>query len=209
MKLIATILVIFTLLIISEAWWRIKKPHDELSRKFIHITVGTFAAFWPYFLEWNEIILLSAAFVVVVMVSQYFGIFKAIHAVERPTWGEVCFALAVGILAFITREPAVYTAALLHMSLADGFAAIAGKWWGRSNCYVILGHRKSIAGSGMFLFVSLVILLVYNTMLPTPMHPVAIVGVAGAATVFENISIRGLDNLLVPLLVASALVFFS
>lgn len=205
MTLIVTILIVLMLLLISEIWWRFRKPHDEISRKFIHITVGTFAAFWPYFLAWNQIILLSAAFIIGVLVSKYLNLFSAIHAVERPTWGEVCFALAVGILAYIAHEPAVYTAALLHMSLADGLAALAGKRWGRSNSYVLLGHPKSIAGSLTFLLVSLCIIAGFNAGLPELMYPLQMLAIAATAMVLENISMRGIDNLAVPLFVAGAL----
>jgi dolichol kinase len=205
MTLILTICIVLSLLVISEAWWRTRKPHDELSRKFIHITVGCFAAFWPYFLSWKQIIFLSAAFVFSVAVSQYFGIFKAIHAVERPTWGEICFAAAVGMLALVTKVPAVYTVALLHMGLADGIAALVGTAYGRGNKYKVFGHVKSVAGSLAFFAISTVLLIGYATTAPEPISAVALVGLAVGATALENFAIRGLDNLLVPVLVASVL----
>lgn len=207
--LILTILAVFTLLIISELWWRVRKPHDELSRKFIHITVGCFAAFWPYFLSWNEILFLSGAFIVVVGLSQYFGVFKAIHAVERPTWGEICFAGAVGILAIVTREPLIYTAALLHMGLADGAAALMGTAYGKTNSYKVFGHTKSVAGTLTFLFASLAILIGYGTVSQETISAIILVGLAAAAAGLENFAVRGLDNLFVPLLVASVLMAVS
>lgn len=204
--LILTVCLVFAILVASELWWRVKKPNDELSRKFIHITVGSFAAFWPYFLTWNQILFLSLAFVVVVGASQYFGIFKAIHAVERPTWGEVCFAVAVGTLAFVTKDAAIYTAALLHMGLADGLAAIVGtSKLGNSNGYMLLGHRKSIAGSVTFFLVSLTILIGFATVSPVLLSPILLLGIAAVATAIENVGLRGVDNLLVPLWIAAAL----
>ena len=205
MALIVTILVVFALLLISETWWRVRKPHDEFSRKFIHISVGSFAAFWPYFLSWNTILLLSAAFIVVVTVSLKLGVFKAIHAVERPTWGEICFAGAVGLLALITREPAIYAVALLHMGLADGVAALVGTAYGKKNSYKVYGHTKSIAGSLAFLAVSLTLLIGYATVASTPLNPAVLVLLAMGATALENVSVRGLDNLVIPVFVASAL----
>lgn len=205
MTLVLTVLVILALLTVSELWWRLRRPHDEFSRKFIHITVGSFVAFWPHFLSWNQIILLSAAFIVCVAVSQYFGIFKAIHAVERPTWGEVCFALAVGILAFVTRDPAIYMAAILHMSLADGLAALVGTAYGKTNSYRVFGHTKSIAGTLTFVGVSLFILIGYATVAPAAPSPVVLAGLAVGAAALENFAVRGLDNLVVPLLVAAVL----
>jgi phytol kinase len=203
--LIVTVAIVFTVLIVSELWWRIRKPHDEFSRKFVHITVGSFAAFWPYFLSWNQILFLSASFIAVVLASQYFGIFKAIHAVERPTWGETCFAVAVGALAILTKVPAIYTVALLHMGLADGVAALVGTAYGKTNSYKVLGHVKSVVGSLTFLAISLCLLLGYATVAPSPINGLVIAGLAIAATTLENFAVRGLDNLLVPVLIAAVL----
>ncbi|MEJ0072596.1 MAG: hypothetical protein WDN27_00660 [Candidatus Saccharibacteria bacterium] len=54
---------------------------------------------------------------------------------QRPTYGEIFFALIVGLLTFITSAKAIYAAAILQMSLADGFAAIIGSRFGRDNKY--------------------------------------------------------------------------
>jgi phytol kinase len=207
MALILTVLAVFAMLVLSELWWRYRKPHDEFSRKFIHIFVGSFAAFWPYYLDWNWIIILSAAFIAGVAASKFFNIFKSIHAVERPTWGEVMFAASVGILALITKEPWIYTAALLHMSLADGLAAIVGVTWGKKSRYKIFGHYKSIIGSTTFFVVSVAILTVYS-LAASPLSPTVIIGTALLATSLENIGVRGLDNLAVPLVVGVILTRF-
>lgn len=206
MALILTVLVIFLLLIASEAWWRWRKPHDEFSRKFIHIFVGSIAAFFPFYLEWHWIILLSIGFVVAVAVSKYFNVFKSIHAVERPTWGEVFFAIAVGALAFVTHEPWIYAIALLHMSLADGLAAIVGVAWGKRTQYKIFGHIKSFAGSLAFFIVSVTLLCLYSAVSGQPLSPAAIVGLAATATAIENLGVGGLDNLFIPIFVGIVLV---
>lgn len=209
MALILSILVVFFLLLTSEYWWRTRKPHDELSRKFIHITVGSFVAMWPQFLTWEQIFYLSIAFLVVVTISVRFNIFKAIHAVERPTWGEFCFAAAVGILALSVRDPLIFSIAVLHMSVADGAAALVGTAYGRRNSYKMLGHRKSIAGSLTFLLISLLLLIAYGTVSPEYIAPVTLVLAAFLATGLENIAVRGLDNLLVPLFIAGLLTVVS
>jgi phytol kinase len=200
-----SVLLIFLLLVASEIWWRKRKPHDEFSRKFIHIFVGSFAAFWPFYLTWGWIVALSASFVVVVTLSKYLGVFKSIHAVERPTWGEVYFALAVGALAFVTHDPWIYAVALLHMSLADGLAAVTGVTWGKGTFYKIFGHRKSFVGSLTFFVISVGLLASYSAMPGHSVQPSLIFGLAGLATVIENISGYGLDNLLIPLLIGVVL----
>lgn len=192
-------------LCVGEFGWRRGWLRNEFGRKFVHIIVGSFVAFWPLFLTWNQIFFLSAAFVVVVGVSKYFGIFRAIHSVQRPTWGEIFFAISVGLLALITQDGWMYMAALLHMSLADGLAAIAGTQFGKRTQYVVLGHPKSIVGSAVFFFVSVAILTGYSIGTETSMSWMVIVGTGLVATVLENVSTSGLDNITVPVWVAVVL----
>src|ERR1035437_6998125 len=168
MRLILTALVVFALLLFNEAWSRRQRPHSvrhlhgEFNRKFAHITIGSFVAFWPYFLSSTDIKLLSAAFLVVVAVSRYLNIFKAIHSVQRPTWGEFWFALVVGGLAFmVPQHPHIYTVALLEMALADGLAAVIGTHYGNRYRYVVFGSPKSIIGTLTFFVTSCAILAGY------------------------------------------------
>lgn len=202
-------LIVFTILAVAEFGAREGWLNNEFGRKFVHITVGSFVAFWPLLLDWNQIIILSLAFIGVIVVSKWLRLFSAIHSVQRPTWGEIYFALTVGVLAFVTQDGWIYMAALLHMSLADGLAAVIGIRYGGRSRYSILGHVKSFMGTGTFLLVSLGILVGYmagaNTELAWPLIAV----IAFGATLLENISARGLDNLTVPLWVAFILVQFG
>lgn len=204
MTLLLTILVVLGLLVGTELWWRRRAVHDEFSRKFIHITVGSFVAFWPFFLSWRQIIGLSAAFLVVISISKALKLFQAIHSVLRPTWGEVYFALAVGLVAVITQDPWIYMAALLQMSLADGLAAVIGVRYGRQS-YLVFGARKSLAGSLTFFVVSLALLAGYVVLAGATLSWAALIGLAALATMLENLAVKGLDNLLVPVLIAVAL----
>ena len=209
MAFISSVLIVFTLIMVSEWWWRKTKKHDELSRKFVHITVGSFVAFWPYLLSLNQIKLLSLAFIVVVVISKYFNIFKAIHSVQRPTNGELWFALAVGSMAFWVHDAHIFTTSLLIMALADGLAAIVGVSYGKTNSYKVLGLQKSLAGTATFVLVSYVILLSYWVMNGQGQSVLYILPIAVIAAIIENFGYKGLDNLLVPIYVAAALTMIS
>lgn len=204
MALGLTILFVFMILVVSELLWRWRSIDAEYLRKFVHISVGSFVAFWPLFLSWNMIIALSAAFVIVVIVSKYWNIFGAIHSVQRSTWGELLFAVAVGAVAYVTRDGWIYCAALLHMSVADGMAAVIGIRFGKPSQYLLFGYTKSIAGTLTFFIFSMAILIGYSTFSSAGFSLWFIV-VALIATLLENIAVRGLDNLLVPILVALVL----
>ncbi len=201
--LLLTVLIVFGLLVLNEWWWR-GRTHGEISRKLIHISVGSFVAFWPYFLTWQQIELLSVAFIVVILLSQKLKLFKAIHSVQRPTWGEVYFAVSVGLIAIMTHTPAIYAVALLHMSLADGMAAIIGVKYGSKSAYQIFGFRKSLAGSAAFFSVSIILLVAFALNQNIALTPLLLV-VALGATAIENVAVRGLDNLVIPIFIALAL----
>ena len=209
MYLILSVLAVLLVLLASEYGWRRHWLNNEFGRKFVHITVGSFVAFWPFFLSWNEIRLLSLAFLLVVIISDRLKLFKAVHSVQRPTFGEICFAVVVGLLTFITHSKGIYAASLLQMSVADGLAAVVGTRFGRDNKYHVLGQNKSIAGTAAFIVASAAILIGYSLYSVAGLAwPAIVVGVIGSA-IIENLAPLGLDNLLVPLYVGLLLVHLS
>lgn len=202
LAVIASVIVVFLLLLASELWWRHRGVKGEFSRKFIHVTVGSFTAFWPFFMSWNSIRFLSFAFLVVVAASKYLGFFKAIHSVQRPTWGELFFAVVAGSITFITHDKWIFAAALLQMSLADGLAAVIGVRFAGRHQYKVFGHVKSYIGSTAFLCSSVLILLGYVHFSRHVLPTTRLLTIAAAATAIENLGVRGSDNLLVPLVAA-------
>jgi len=138
-------------------------------------------------------------------VSYTFKIFRAIHSVQRPTFGEICFAATVGLLTFITHSKGIYAVALLQMSLADGFAAVFGSRYGRNNAYRLLGHSKSMVGTATFVITSLALLTGYGLLSVEGLTAPAVIGIALVAAAIENIIPLGFDNLAVPLFVGLVL----
>ena len=199
---VLVVLAVLALLIINEIWWRHRSVHTEFGRKFIHVTVGSFVAFWPWWLTWQQIEALSLTFLVVIIISKLTRLFQAIHSVQRPTLGEVFFALAVGLVPVITHDRWIYVAAVLQMALADGLAAIFGVQFGNSLRYLVFKYPKSVVGTVTFLVVSASILVFYSHVSGQALSLGFIALVSVLATVVENIAVWGLDNLLVPLLVA-------
>lgn len=136
-----------------------------------------------------------------ILVSNKFDIFKSIHSVERPTKGEILFPIGIGICALLEPTPWVFTAAILHLALADGFAALAGVHYGKKTRYMLLSHGKSLVGSAAFfitsfaIFVSAAFFISDNTM---PHLYGWFIWSALVLTLIENISWYGLDDITVP-----------
>lgn len=203
--MLTTALVVFAtfcILILAEYLSRAKRIHAELTRKLVHVAVGSFVAFWPFFLTWRTIQLLSLAFFIVVCLSIKFNIFRSIHAVQRNVMGELLFAIVIGVLATICTNDWVFMIAMLHLSLADGLAAVIGIGWGENNSYKVFGKAKSIAGTLTFVVVSFVILGIYYAYGGGTTSITTIFWLPLLAAASENLSVHGTDNLVTPLLVA-------
>ena len=202
MLAIAAVAVVFLILVFAEYLSRQKGVHSELTRKIVHVMVGVFVAFWPFFLSWRQIELLSVLFLVVVLASLKLNIFNSIHAVRRNTMGEILFAVIIGLLALLSSNKWVFAAAMLHLSLADGLAAVIGLAYGEHNSVRIFGRTKSLAGSLAFFFTSISIMIWYVAFSGTDPTAMKLLWLPLLATVGEVLSGEGTDNLVVPLLVA-------
>ncbi len=205
MSIFLTLLVVFItfcILVGAEYLSRSKQIHAELTRKLVHVAVGTFVAFWPFFLSWRQIQSLSLAFFVVICLSIRFDIFRSIHAVKRSMTGELLFAVVIGLLALISTNEWVFMAAMLHLSIADGLAAVVGLGWGDDNSYKVLGRTKSIAGSAAFLIASFCILAVYAIFANSSTSFLTLLWLPFVATAAENLAVQGTDNLVIPMLIA-------
>lgn len=194
-------------LLVAEYGYRRRWWHGEGARKLVHIAVGVQAAIWPLHLDWFEIRVISITLTIGFIVCMRLRLFQSIGTVKRLSYGEVLFTLMIGALTLVTDSAATYAAAILHLSLADGLAALIGQRFGRQNSYIVLGHRKSIAGTGAFFVTSLGILTAYSLLAPAGLVWWAVVGGAIVATALENVGAFGSDNILVPAFVVAMLEF--
>lgn len=201
LNLFLTVLIVLALIIIGESVWR--GAPGEASRKFIHIFVGCFVAFSPYWLSWRQIEILAAAFLLVILISRQFKLLKTISEVGRPSYGDILFAVAPLLLALINPGLAVFAASMLFMAVGDGLAAVIGTLW-PAKPYRIMGAGKTVAGTATFVMVGLAILLGYSFWADVSLGWWVLVTLI-AATAVENLSWRGSDNLVVPLVVAGLL----
>jgi len=186
-----------------------RKIHSEVMRKTVHMLAGGFVATWPFYLKWWEIGLISLMALFVVNISIQYNIFQSIHSVNRRSLGEILFAIAIGILAFLDGSPWIFAAAMLHLGLADGLAAVIGVKFGKKSHtqYKVFGNQKSLVGTLTFFVVSVGITSAYFAITHT--HDWQLfMALPVVTTIVENVAVFGTDNLLVPLVVASMLKFF-
>ena len=132
MPVVLSLGLIFVLLVVNELAWRKGKLEAEEARKIIHVLVGAFIAFWPLYMSWRTIQILSIILFIGIFISYKYGVFGAIHKVKRKTAGELWYPIGIGLAATLTVQPWIFTVAILHLALADGFAAVFGRKYGIS-----------------------------------------------------------------------------
>jgi dolichol kinase len=193
-------------LLVSEFLWRKKIVKGERARKFIHILAGAWMAFWPQYLSFRAIVILGCFAIVLLIISRLTHLFHAIYAVKRRTYGDVLFAVAIVLCALAGQEQWVFSVSILFMALADGGAAVVGRFWGISNQYFVFGStslRKSVAGTLAFIvfaYASIAIgwLLGGEEVIRSNVVVIFLLLPFGAAMI-ENTTPFGLDNLFTPL----------
>lgn len=201
----ACLLGVLTILVIVEVLWQHKQLPPEWSRKIVHMSVGVFVAFWPWVLEWWQIRVIALAFIVVILISKQFKVFRAIHDVKRNTVGEIGFAMAILLSSYLALTPWQFSMAILIMAVADGLAALVGVRYlqRKGQRYTIFGCNKTWAGSLTFFLVTSLIIFAMHTYFVTGPNTdlllAAIIPMALILTVLEAVSAYGIDNISVPL----------
>lgn len=191
------------ILLISEYLWHKTHLKGEFARKFVHIVAGSFIAFFPLWLSYGWIMVLAIGFVIANLINRYSTVFHSIHAIKRKTWGDILLGLGVFLCAALRPEPWLFVTAILHVSLADGLAAVVGsRFSGRR--YKIFDHVKTPVGSFAFFITSMAIILGIGVAAGELSHfsvPALLIFLPITATMLENVSGYGTDNITLPIAV--------
>ena len=196
---------VFIALIIVAAKF-FEKAGKEASRKFIHIMLSNWWFLAMYFFDnviWASIVPLS--FVVINYLSYKKDLIKVMEREEenKDGLGTVYYAISLFLIAIYTfgiiKRPEVGLCAILIMGYGDGLAAIIGRSV-RSYPYKIGKTKKTIAGSSTMLFISFFIMAIFLASISSPMWLLKSILLAICVTIIEAVSIKGTDNLTVPVL---------
>lgn len=196
------------LLLTLRTWQRKYQPDPEWVRKLFHIGMGLFtlslpwlfADAWPVWVMCGVTMGLLLVLRFSARLQQTFG--AVLGDVARCSHGELYFSLGVATLfAFAHNDQIAYGIAILLLTFADAAAALVGTRLG-THRYQSLAGQKSLEGSGAFLFVAvlcIVVPLLVGTSLPLATTLLLSLTLALPLTLLEALAGRGLDNLLLPL----------
>ena len=129
----------------------------------------------------------------------------AIEDVGRDSFGTVAYGLSITLLLGLLwpeRADAV-SAGVLVMALGDGLAGLVGPQVA-SPSWRVLGERRSLAGTATMALASLGVLVLLAVLTgPGAPGPLMLLAMVGTATALEQVALLGVDNLTVPLAVAT------
>lgn len=203
-KIIASLLGIFLIMLISEWLYNRKMLMVEDRRKFVHILSGVFIAFWPHWMSWFAIEIVGMLIVLGVVINRKYDFFKFSKHIQRETYGEYFFGLAVTACALLTHNMVFFAIAMLILALSDGFAALVGKHYDKNTKYTVFGNTKTVAGTLTFWFVTICIIgtgaLFAHDFIPLTNYYWLVVVLPPLLCLVENVFVWGLDDLAVPIL---------
>jgi phytol kinase len=198
-----------TLLVIAEVWIRTGTAKPEWTRKLVHLGGGVIGLALPFLIDSALVVfILTASLSSLFLLGEKTGLMKSLHGVERKSRGSEYYPLAIFLVfVLVGDKPWLYLSAVLVLALADAFAAIIGSKYGVLR-YEVEDEFKSVEGSLVFFFVAFMAVhlpMLLMTDLPRPVCVLSALLVAMLVTLFEAISLRGTDNLFVPVAVVFVL----
>ncbi len=189
---------------------RLKSPNPEIPRKMVHILMGCVTLTFPSLFSevWPVLLLgiLSTGLLTAVRMSKTLkgNVGSVLHGVERHSFGELYFPIAVTLLFLLSRnQPILYYVPILMLTFADSTAALIGASYGRKALAQGTEDAKSLEGSFVFFNVAfmstLAPLLLFTSVGRAETLLISLV-MGVLAALIELISQDGNDNLFIPLI---------
>lgn len=200
---------VLVLLITGELLKQKKLLTGDLLRQVLHIAIGSFVAFWPWLIDLSTIAAIGIGLLAVVILNYRYKLVDLYSGVNRQTYGDIFYALAVIFTALLADKEIFFTLAILTMAIGDGLANIIGQRYGMHMRYKVFGHTKTFYGSMVIWLSALCVLgaglLFANEMIDYSKYGILLLVVPPILVVVENAAVWGLDNFIVPLIVVWAL----
>ena len=140
-----------------------------------------------------------------VLINYNYKLFPTIEDVDRKSYGTIfyCLSLFVMIWLFWDKDPYALIAGFFIMTFGDGLAGLIGKSF-FSKSWIIFTQKKSLFGTLTMFLTSLVVICSIGYAQQNNFN-LNYIAIAFLATVLEQFSVLGIDNLIVP--ISSALCF--
>lgn len=180
-----------------------EKYGKELSRKFIHIALSNWWLIAMYF--FNNVFwacLVPTSFVIINYISYKKHLISVMEREEPDGLGTVYYAMSLLIMSIITfgitKRIQIGLCSILIMGYGDGLASVVGKGI-NSYEYKIGETKKTVAGTLTMFITTFIIVAIFLFIMNTHLYIIKSIVIAIVLTLVEAISIKGTDNLTLPL----------
>ncbi len=198
-KFILILVYLCLIFLLSIIYKKFNPSNKEFLRKIIHIGIGPLIPIAKYLEIDRYSALLFTSIIAVLIVSNYkYKLFPTIEDVDRKSFGTLFYCLSLFILIYLywDKDPSSLIVGFFIMTFGDGFAGLIGKNY-ESKSWLFLEQKKSLYGTiTMFLTSCIVIVGIgyfFNYSFNISFFLIALI-----STFLEQISIFGIDNLIVP-----------
>ena len=173
---------------------------EELSRKIIHIGTGPVILLaWLFDIPKN-IAFFSSLFITISLGLNYqYRLLGAIEDIDRKSFGTIAYGISITLLLllFWPRYQSSISIGVLSMAFGDGLAGLVGRSI-KSQKWLVLGQTKSIAGTLTMTSAVAITTSVISNVNDLGLQPIDILVISLIATILEQVSPWGIDNITVP-----------
>tara|TARA_B100002019_G_scaffold209057_1_gene181678 strand:+ start:80 stop:697 length:618 start_codon:yes stop_codon:yes gene_type:complete len=199
-------LYLFAIFLISVVFKKFDDDSREIVRKTIHIGIGPLIPIAQFLkIDQNSALIFTGVVSSMVVINYTYKLFPTIEDVERKSFGTLfyCLSLFILIWLFWDKEPYALTTGFFIMTFGDGLAGLIGKNF-NSKSWIVFNQKKSLLGTSTMFLTSLIVVFSIGYAQQNSLN-INYFTIAVLATVLEQFSVLGIDNLIVP--ISSALFF--
>lgn len=201
--LVLFLVLLLILIIVAEILHRYFRLPAEKSRKFLHVSGGIMCLFFPWFFpsHWWVLALAATSFILLLFTYKK-KMLPSVHQTKRRSAGSVLFPVPVYgcfLIAGLLQNDLFYYLPVSLLTIADTAAETGGNTWGRYTRQFFNG-QKTLAGTISFfvaaLMISFTCLYLYDWHPKDILITGSLIALMGAVT--ETVTLRGWDNITVP-----------
>tara|TARA_Y100000589_G_scaffold101462_1_gene95710 strand:+ start:1046 stop:1636 length:591 start_codon:yes stop_codon:yes gene_type:complete len=195
--------------LITKVLKELRASNQELLRKIIHIGMGPLIPLAKYLgLSQLSAQFFTGIIAILILINYINKLFPIIEDIDRKSYGTFfyCLSLFTLISIYWDKNPLALIAGCFVMTFGDGLAGLIGKIY-KSKSWVVFNQKKSLIGTMTMFFTSFLIMSLIGYF-DKNNFTLSYLYLASLATLLEQISIVGIDNLTVPIISSVAFDIF-
>ena len=194
------LLYIFSIFLISTIFKKFNSDSKEIVRKIIHIGIGPLIPLAQFLkIDQNAALIFTGIVTLMVFINYNYKLFPTIEDVERKSYGTLFYCLSLFILIYLfwDKNPYSLITGFFIMTFGDGLAGLIGKNFD-SKSWIFFKQKKSLFGTLTMFLTSLIIVCSVGYSQENSLN-LNYITLAFIATLLEQFSVLGIDNLIVPI----------